>query len=136
MAEDIFDSTYELTEENFEMFKDEFNQTIFTIGMVVYAVYVLIFPLYYNMRHQRERYEAMCDNFGKRQMRFKERLYGDKVDTIVGTQVTDSQRRFEWWFYATRMSYIAVIILAIVAAWWVPRFMESIALSAVSTPAP
>lgn len=118
------------------LFKDEFNPTIFTIGMVVYAVYVLIFPLCYNMWHQWERYEAMCDNFKKRQMRFKERLYKDKVDAIVGTQVIDGQRRFKRWFCYTLLAYIVVIILAIAAAWVVPGFMGSIALSAVSTHAP
>lgn len=118
------------------LFKDEFNPTVFAIGMVVYAFYVLIFPLCYNMWHQWERYQALLDSFKERQLRFEERLYTEKVDTIVGTQVTNSQRRFKRWFRATFVAYIAVIILAIVAAWWVPRFMESIALSAVSTPAP
>ena len=33
MAEDIFDSTYELTEENFEIFKDEFNYWINVYGL-------------------------------------------------------------------------------------------------------
>ena len=118
------------------LFKDEFNPTIFTIGMVVYAVYVLIFPLFYNMRHQWERYQALLDNFKERQLRFEERLYPEKVGTIVGTQVTGSQRRFTYWFWATCAAYIVVIILAIVAALWMPGFMESIALSAVSPPAP
>ena len=118
------------------LFKDEFNPTIFTIGMGVYAVYVLIFPLCYNMRHQWERYQALLDSFKERQLRFEERLYPEKVSTIVGTQVIDGQRRFKRWFCYTLLAYIVVIVLAIVAAWVVPGFIESIALSSVSTPAP
>lgn len=118
------------------LFSDTFNPTIFAIGVVVYGFYVLIFPLCYNMYHQWEQYQALRDNFEKRQLRFEAQLYTEKVDAIVGTQITNSQRRFEWWFSATLAAYMGVIILAIVAAWWVPRFMESIALSAVSTPAP
>ncbi|PXF55056.1 MAG: hypothetical protein C4B59_17600 [Candidatus Methanogaster sp.] len=118
------------------LFKDEFNPTIFTIGMVAYAVYVLIFPLFYNMRHQWERYQVLLDNFEERQLRFEDRLYQEKVSTIVGTQVTGSQRRFKRWFWATCAAYMVVIILAVVAALCVPGFMESIALSVVSPPAP
>jgi len=105
------------------LFKDEFNPTIFIIGMVVYAVYVLMFPLLYNMVHQWQRYKTLSGNFTVRQERFEERLYTKKVDEIVDAQVTDSQCRFKWWFSFTLAAYIVVIILAIVAVWWVPGFM-------------
>ena len=105
------------------LFKDEFNPTIFIIGMLVYAVYVLMFPLAYNMLHQWQRYKALRDNFNVRKGRFVERLYTDKVDEMVGAQVTDSQCSFKWWFYVTLATYILVTIFAIGAAWWVPRFM-------------
>ena len=118
------------------LFSGTFNPAIFAIGMVVYTFYVLIFPLCYNMYHQWEQYQALRDNFEKRQLRFEAQLYMEKVDAIVGTQITDSQRRFKRWFRATLAAYMGVIILAIVAAWWVPRFMESATLSVVSAPAP
>lgn len=118
------------------LFSDTFNPTIFAIGIGVYGFYVLIFPLYYNMRHQWEQYQALCDNFEERQLRFGEQLYTEKVDAIVGTQVTDSQRRFERWFRAIFVAYIGVLILAIVAAGWVLIFMERATLSVVSAPAP
>jgi hypothetical protein len=58
-----------------------------------------------------------------RQERFVERLYTKKVDEIVDAQVTDSKCRFKWWFSFTLAAYIVVIILALVAVWWVPGFM-------------
>jgi hypothetical protein len=91
--------------------------------MGVYALYVFIFPLFYNMKHQWEQFQALCDNFKERQIRFEGRLYQEKVKEIVGAQITDSQCRFKWWFYATLAAYTIVIILAIVAAMFVLEFI-------------
>jgi len=97
------------------LFKDEFNPAIFQIGMVVYAAYVLLFPLGYNMLNQWGRYQALVREFETRRRRFRERLYPQKVNEIVGTQVADSQKRFQRWFRATLVAYV-IIILAFVAA--------------------
>jgi len=113
------------------LFRDKFDPNIFTIGMVVYALYVLIFPLCYNMKHQCEQYQALRDNFKMRQIRFEERLYPEKVNIIVGTQITDSQHRFKRWFYATLVAYIMVIVLAIAAVLLVPEFIENTTLSVI-----
>lgn len=113
------------------LFKDKFDPNIFAIGMGVYALYVLIFPLFYNMKHQWEQYQVLCDHFKERQIRFEKRLYPEKVSEIVGTQITDSQRRFKRWFYATLVAYIIVILLATVAALLVPEFIQNTTLSAV-----
>jgi len=113
------------------LFRDKFDQNIFAIGMVVYALYVLIFPLCYNMKHQWEQFQTLCDNFNMRKIRFEERLYPKKVNIIVGKQIVDSQRRFKWWFYATLVAYIIVIILALVAALLVPELIENTALSVI-----
>jgi hypothetical protein len=110
------------------LFKDKFDPNIFAIGMGVYALYVLIFPLFYNMKHQWEQYQVLCDSFKERQIRFEERLYPEKVSEIVGAQITDSQGRFKRWFYATFVAYIIVILLAIVAALLVPEFIEKTTL--------
>ena len=105
------------------LFGDKFDPKIFAIGMGVYALYVFIFPLFYNMKHQWEQFQALCDNFKERQIRFEGRLYQEKVKEIVGAQITDSQCRFKWWFYATLAAYTIVIILAIVAAMFVLEFI-------------
>jgi hypothetical protein len=98
------------------LFKDDFDSNIFAIGMVAYATYVFIFPLFYNMKHQNERYHTLCENFSVRQTRFEKRLYPDKVNEIVGTQISASKDRFEWWFKATFVAYVIVILLSIFAA--------------------
>ena len=114
-------------------FRNQFDPSIFAIGIGVYALYVAIFPLCYNMIHQWEQYQALCENFKERQKRFEQRLYPAKVGEIVGTQITDSKYRFECWFYATIVAYIMVILLAIVAVLLVPEFVEN-TLSVVLSP--
>ena len=116
------------------LFRDQFDSSIFAIGMGVYALYVAIFPLCYNMTHQWEQYQALCDNFKERKIRFEQRLYPDKVSEIVGEQIIDSQRRFKWWFYSTIVAYIIVISLAIAAVLLVPEFIENTTLSVALNP--
>lgn len=116
------------------LFRNKFDPSIFAIGMGVYALYVFIFPLCYNMKHQWEQYQTLRDNFKMRQIRFEEQLYQDKVIKIIGTQITDSQGRFKRWFYATLLAYIIVILLAIAAILLVPEFIENTTLSIVLPP--
>lgn len=108
------------------LFKDEFNSNIFAIGIIVYALYVFIFPLLYNMKHQWEQYQILCDNFDKRKRRFEDRLYPKKVSEIVGEQIIDSQNRFEWWFKATLIAYMVIILLAIIAVLFVKDYIPHI----------
>ena len=113
------------------LFRDKFDPSIFAIGIGVYALYVFIFPLCYNMIHQWEQYQTLRDNFKIRQKRFEDRLYSEKVSEIVGMQITDSQHRFKWWYSATLVAYIMVILLAIAAVLLVPEFIENTTLSVV-----
>lgn len=107
------------------LFNDKFNPTIFMIGMAVYATYVLIFPLCYNMLNQWQCYQALIKDFGRRRRSFEGQLYPKKVNDIVGTQIGDSQKRFEFWFRWTIFAYSAVFIIAILIAILIPRFFES-----------
>ncbi len=116
------------------LFKDKFNPTIFRIGMLVYAFYVLAFPLGLNMLNQRARFRAMIEALEIRQRRFEARLYPDKVKEIVGTQIDDSQARFLRWFRWALVVYGIVIILAVIAALVVPGVMADQAASPTPMP--
>jgi hypothetical protein len=118
------------------LFKDKFNPTIFVIGMLVYAVYVLVFPLGYNMLNQWGRYRALVKDFAVRCQRFEERLYPQKVQEIVGTRVAESQERFQRWFAVTLLAYVVVIILAVVAAVLLPGVVAGAVPPATPTPGP
>ena len=75
------------------LFQNSFNQTIFIIGMAVYAAYVFIFPLVYNMSYQWHRYKTIDKEFKAWHHRFEERLHPDKVKEIMGANITESEHR-------------------------------------------
>jgi len=92
------------------LFKDKFDPTIFVIGMLVYAFYVLLFPLGYNMTYQWQRYRVLVRGFQSRRERFEQRLYLENVNEIVGEHIAKSRRLFRRWFWATIIAYAVIII--------------------------
>lgn len=100
--------------------KDPFNDTIFRIGMLIYAGYLLVFPLVYNMRNQWERFRAQEEDFAARRKSYEQRLHKDKVAEIVGDAIKKSRKRFLHWFWWTVAIYLLVMLLAVVAAFVAP----------------
>lgn len=113
------------------LFKDEFNATVFRIGLLAYAGYVFFFPLLYNMLNQFGRYRTLEQNFRYRRQRFERRLFPKRVEKIIGEEVKDSRHRFWRWFWATVVVYVLVIAGASIAAFIVPPLFSTTA----STPA-
>jgi hypothetical protein len=99
------------------------NPIFLTFSLLIYAGYVLIFPLYYNMTHQWEQYEMLRNNFEERQKTFAEKLYPDKVKKIVGLKISESQNKFEWWFFATIGAYVLVFLVFFGAAMWASKLV-------------
>jgi len=118
------------------LFKDKFDPTIFTLGMVVYAFYVLCFALGYNMANQWGHYRSLVNEFDTRRQRFGDRLYRERVNEIVGTQIAESQKRFQRWFALTLLAYVTVIILSVVAALVVPGIVTTATFGPMPTPTP
>ncbi len=119
------------------LFKEEFNPIVFLIGMAVYAIYVLAFPLSYNMLNQWEWYQALIEEFEERRRRFEERIYPEKVEKIVGARFAESRDRFKRWFLAISLTYIVVVALVILAALSMPRVLGGAPPSPPTpTPAP
>ena len=101
-------------------FKDPFKPTVFRIGMMGYAGYVLFFPLIYNMLNQWAAYRALSNGFRLRRERFEVVLFPERVDKIVGDQVRNAETRFRRWFWAAVIAYVVLILLALVASWLIP----------------
>jgi len=80
------------------------------IGVGAYLLYLLLFPLLFNMSHHRQTYKTLSEQFELRRRRFEERLYKDKVDEIVGDRVRKSRRRFWTWFFVTFFAYLVVAV--------------------------
>lgn len=107
------------------LFNNKFNSTIFTLGMGVYAGYVLLFPIGYNMTHQWQRYTTLVNSFESRRRRFEERLYPPVVEKIAGEQVKLSQKLFRWWFGMTLLAYFAVLFVVLGAVKFIPKVVTS-----------
>jgi hypothetical protein len=112
------------------LFRDTFNPAVFSLGMLVYAAYVALFPLAFGMSNRREEYQALREAFEGRRARFEGLLYKERVKDIVGTRIRDSQARFEIWFARVKWAYIVLVAVAILAAALTP-----VIWSATSPPA-
>lgn len=102
------------------LFQDNFDATVFRIGIWAYAAYVFFFPLLYSLSSQLGRYKALEQQLQRRRQRFEQRLHPDAVKDIVGDEVQASRRRFSFWFRMTATVYFLVIALALIAAFAVP----------------
>ena len=102
---------------------NSFDARIFTVGMVVYALYVLFFPLLYNMSNQWSRFHALAENVDAGYGRFSDKLGSDRAQELAGERITGSKRRFQVWFYLTVVVYILAIIGGLVAAFLVPQLL-------------
>jgi hypothetical protein len=118
------------------LFKDGFNPTVFRIGIIAYALYVLIFPLIYNMTYQEKYFKRLIRNFHRRQERFSMILDPTKVSEIVGEQLNESKHQFDRWFKIAKYTYILVILLALLAAFIVPDLMAQSTSLQKSLPLP
>ncbi|AFY97197.1 hypothetical protein [Chamaesiphon minutus] len=118
------------------LFKDGFNPTVFRIGIIAYALYVLIFPLIYNMTYQEKYFKRLIRNFHRRQERFSMILDPAKVSEIVGEQLNESKHQFDRWFKIAKYTYILVILLALLAAFIIPDLMAQSTSLQKSLPLP
>jgi len=116
------------------LFKDSFDPIIFRIGIITYVVYVLIFPLTYNMSYQRRYFNSLCKNFDRRRNRFELILDPSKVSEIVNDQFEECKKRFNGWFNLVRITYGLVATVAFLAAVFVPDFLPQTPSGQPSTP--
>lgn len=91
--------------------------------MLTYAGYVALFPCAVGLAASRSGLKAARAQFDARVDRFRETLYPEKVDEIVGRRVDDAQGTYERWWAAAALIYLGVAVLACVAAAFVPRLI-------------
>ncbi len=105
------------------LFKDSFNAVIFRLGLLLYAMYVFIFPACVGLLAAWQRFNSVVTNFNKRKTEFAKRLFPEKVDAIVGTTVDDAARYFKRWFISVIIAYAIVIAFLLTAATVIPSLM-------------
>ena len=103
----------------------DFNPLIFRVGMIVYSMYVLVFPFLYNMRAQWLQYNMLKDGIHGRMKRLRQKLSEKRMEEIAGTRFEQSDRNFLFWFRITVGIYILVVLVGIAAAFVVPLLIDS-----------
>jgi hypothetical protein len=101
-------------------FNSPFNATLFQIGVLTYAGYVLLFPGAVGLTASSTRLKRQRSEFDSQIKRFNETLYPDKVKEIVGARVSGAQRSYHKWLTFVAFVYVIVVVLAVVAALTVP----------------
>ncbi len=115
-------------------FKGDFNATVFSLGILAYVAYLVVFPGIYGMTHHVLRFHT-CDRlFSNRRRRFERVLAPDVVEETIGRQVSDAKKRFWWWFSFTILAFIVVIIACLVADSRVPALLSK-GTKTLTTPA-
>jgi sugar lactone lactonase YvrE len=106
------------------LIKKDATPEILAVSVSVYLIYLLVFPLIYNMRERWESYGALVRQFEERRERFNISLSKAKVDTIIGVHVDQSRKRFRRWFWL-----IVVTYLVVAAVLWclIPSPVDSVA---------
>lgn len=116
------------------LFNDQFKPSVFQLGMIAYAVYVLIFPLAYNMTNQWQVYDRSSSGFKRRLERFGQLLLATRIQEIVGDEVSNSEQRFQSWFGITVAGYLLLIVLMLAASLLVPQvFSQSVSQPGLGT---
>jgi hypothetical protein len=108
------------------VYKDPFDATLFRIGMRAYAGYVLLFPGLIGLLAARQTMALTVDNFQARVMRFKEVIYPEKVDEVIGRRVTAARRGFLIWLIVAAVVYAALGVGTWVATDQIPRHVHQV----------
>jgi len=105
-------------------FDTPFNATLFRIGVLTYAAYVVLFPGVIGLVASVSNLRSARAEFDTRVSRFDETLYPEKVTEIVGDRVTDAESSYYRWLAVVAIMYVAVAIAACVAALIVPHHIS------------
>ena len=102
-------------------FHSPFNTALFRIGVLTYAIYVVLFPGAVGLISSASSLRRARCEFDTRIGRFRQTLYTEKVTEIVGTRVCAAQRYYYRWLGFVVVVYIVVAIAAGIAAAEVPH---------------
>jgi len=81
---------------------------VLRLGLLFYLVYLLVFPVGYDLIERRRSFATLRRHFGERRGRFESGLGKDKVDQIAKEPLRRSERRFGTWFGTTLATYLIV----------------------------
>ncbi len=103
------------------LLSEKFNAQVFVIACSLYLAYVLLFPLLFNMVHQRTRFLDAGRAFAERLQRYGQQLPQERIADIATGQVEASKGRFRTWFVVTVVAYLALSVLLLIGILNTPR---------------
>lgn len=107
------------------IYKPPFDAKLFSLGLSVYAGYVLIFPVAIGLSHHWGRFASLQRQFHSQTERIKKRLDEKKVkDILDNSQLQINETRFKRWFLGACVVHFILIGLAVLGAVVVPRFIH------------
>lgn len=119
-------------------FHDKFNPWLFWVGIIVYLVYLMIFPNWLGLGFMRERFDKTVVAFEKRREDFKSRLNPTVVESIVGKVVSEWTNIFNTWFRRAKIIYrfvaVFLIFIAIVVTFVTSAGLIGTTISPTDTP--
>jgi hypothetical protein len=114
-------------------FSDPFDAGLFTIGLRVYAIYVLAFPCIIGLLSSNTALTAIQREFNARVERFKETIYPGKVEAIVDKRVDRAMGSYRHWAIAVGAIYGVITIAAWFGATAVPDHISTTTTTTTST---
>jgi hypothetical protein len=106
------------------LFSDRFSPAVFQIGIWVYCIYMFIFPMLISINQQNSQFTVYVENFEIRRKLFEERLYKEKVQSIIGDQIDKNRARYKKAIYYTRLTYILVIFTLFLSSFILPPLIQ------------
>lgn len=117
--------------------KEGWGSIVFGLTLIAYGVYVRYFQIEYSLKNHRDRANIISKDFLYRCDKFKERIFGQSVDSIVGQRVENSRLMLVGWMdrvqkVSMRMVYASVslgfLIILLNVAWpWLPSLGSTVA---------
>lgn len=103
--------------------RSTFNESLFQLGLQVYAAYVFVFPGIIGLSVQISRYRAERDSYSDRRRRFAALLGHDEVEKLEGDRIRKAKKSFWSWLLVAVAGFLVAIIGALVAARLVPALV-------------
>jgi hypothetical protein len=105
-------------------FKAPFDATLFRVGVLTYAGYVLLFPGLYGLSSHVGQFLEVGRVLDAARPRFDDLLGPAQASQIIGNRVTTARARYWRWLSFTAAGYLVAIAAAIVAAVVVPSIVR------------
>jgi hypothetical protein len=113
-----------------------FNADLFRVGIWAYTAYLVVFPACLGLSAQASRYHDLDSRFARRRSDYESLLGLDHVSQRIGTRITEARHRWQRFFAAAAILYVAIAAAAIVGGVVLPQIIQTPSTVIVNHPQP